>query len=156
MKPKLILSVVVSLALLLTFGVAVKDAKADAIMFPWIVKSDTVSTLISIINTCGQIGTYGGGLLNLELHYEYWYKETSANEQTEICQPTSDKIPTSKDDIITFDAACNINGGQALFGDPSPYGGASFCLNEVRTKPRTFRTRPRHCARQFRREGMKR
>lgn len=33
--------------------------------------------------------------------------------------------------LVTFDAACNINGGQALFNDPSPYGGASFCLNEA-------------------------
>ena len=130
MRPKIILSVLVSLALLLSFGVAVKDAKADAIMFPWIVKSDTVSTLVSIVNTCGPIGTYGAGLINLELHYEYWYKVTNANGQTEICQPHSDKIPTSKDDIITFDASCNINNGEALFGDPSPYGGASFCLNE--------------------------
>ena len=130
MRPKVFISVLVSLALLLTFGVAVKDAKADAIMFPWIVKSDTVSTLVSIVNTCGQLGTYGGGLLNLITHYEYWYKETNANGQTEICIPHSDKIPTSKDDIITFDASCNINGGQALFNDPSPYGGASFCLNE--------------------------
>lgn len=130
MRPKIILSVLVGLALLLSFGVAVKDAKADAIMFPWIVKSDTVSTLVSIVNTCGPIGTYGGGLLNLELHYEYWYKVTNANGQTEICQPHSDKLPTSKDDIITFDTSCNINNGEALFGDPSPYGGASFCLNE--------------------------
>jgi hypothetical protein len=134
MRPKVILSVLVGLALLLTFGVAAKDAKADAIMFPWIVKSDTVSTLISLVNTCGPIGTYGGGLLNLEVHYEYWYKESTANGQTETCDQHSDKIPTSKDDIITFDASCNINHGDALFNDPSPYGGASFCLNE--TSPR--------------------
>jgi hypothetical protein len=134
MRPKVILSVLVGLALLLTFGVAAKDAKADAIMFPWIVKSDTVSTLISLVNTCGPIGTYGGGLLNLEMHYEYWYKESTANGQTETCDQHSDKIPTSKDDILTFDASCNINNGEALFNDPSPYDGASFCLNE--TSPR--------------------
>jgi hypothetical protein len=131
MRPKVILSVVVGIALLLSFGVGVKDAKADALLFPWITKSDSVSTLVSIVNTCGIQGSFGGGIFPYRLHYEYHFKITTENNQTDPCEPQSDKIPTSKDDIITFDAACNISNGTALFNDASPYGGASFCMNEA-------------------------
>lgn len=126
MKSKAFLAVVVALAMLISFGVAVKDAKADAILFPWVVKSNSVSTLVSVVNTAG---TPMPGDYDSVLHYQYWYKRTTANGQAEICDPVSFKRPTSKDDIVTFDAAGNINGGKALFNDPSPYGGQSFKLN---------------------------
>lgn len=127
MKSKAFLAVLVALAMLISFGLSVKEAKADAILFPWVVKSSAVSTLISVVNTAGVDGI--DDPYDLRLHYQYWYKRTTANGQTEVCDPVSFKRPTSKDDIVTFDAAGNINGGKALFNDPSPYGGASFQLN---------------------------
>lgn len=127
MRSKAFLAVLVALAMLISFGATVKDAKADAILFPWIVKSSAVSTLVSVVNTAG-ISDFPGDY-DARLHYQYWYKRSTANGQTELCDPVSFKRPTSKDDIVTFDAAGNINDGKALFNDPSPYGGQSFRLN---------------------------
>ncbi|MBM4140023.1 MAG: hypothetical protein FJ242_00785 [Nitrospira sp.] len=142
MRSKAILSVLIGLALLLSFSVAVKDAKADALLFPWIVKSSQVSTLVSVVNTAEK----DPGVLPMEvLHYQYWYKKSTANTQTEACDNISFKRPTSKDDIVTFDAAGNINGGKALFNDPGAgtwkggpsYGTQSFKLN-VESPRRAF------------------
>ncbi len=129
MRSKVFIAVLVALAMLLSFGVAVKNAQADAILFPWIVKSNTVSTLVSVVNTAGDRIFVSGLVMDYRLHYQYWYKETNANGQTEKCEPVSFKRPTSKDDIVSFDASCNINDGKALFNDPSPYGDVSFCLS---------------------------
>lgn len=125
MKSKAFLAVLIAVAMLISFGLSVKDAKADAILFPWIIKSNSVSTLVSVVNTAG---TPVPGEYDSVLHYQYWYKRTTANGQTELCDSVSFKRPTSKDDIVTFDAAGNLGGGMALFNDPSPYGGA-FRLN---------------------------
>ncbi len=129
MRSKGFIAVLVALAMVLSFGVAVKNAQADAIMFPWIVKSNTVSTLVSVVNTAGDQIFVSGAVIDYRLHYQYWYKVTNANGQTEACEPVSFKRPTSKDDIVCFDAACNINDGKALFNDPSPYGDVAFCLS---------------------------
>jgi hypothetical protein len=135
MRPKVILSVVVGIALLLSFGVGVKDAKADVLMFPWIVKSAAVSTVVSVVNTAGIAGTYEFQSIPFRLHYQYWYKNSTANLQTETCTNHSFKQFTSKDDIITFDAAGNLGNGRALFNDPSPYD-ASQPMNLIADAPR--------------------
>jgi hypothetical protein len=83
------------------------------------------------VNTAGIPGTYEFQSVPFRLHYQYWYKDTTDNLQTETCHSHSFKQPTSKDDIVTFDASGNINGGNAMFNDPSPYNAAqSFQLNE--------------------------
>ena len=83
----MILSVLVCLALLLSFGIVVKDAKADAILFPWVTKSASVSTLITVLNTAGIAapGVYLVSGVPLLLHYEYHFKATTDNVQTEVC-----------------------------------------------------------------------
>ena len=121
MRSKVFISVLVALALAFSFGIAVKDAKADTILFPWITKSTAVSTLISVVNTAGMSGTYEYLSIPFRLHYEYYYKATTANLQTGTCVNHSFKQYTSKDDIITFDASGNINAGLPLFFDTSPY-----------------------------------
>jgi len=130
MRPKAILSVLVGMALLLSFGVGVKDVKADQILFPWIVKGTDVSTIVSVVNTAGS--NLGWSYLGADqiLHYQYWYKASTANEQDEVCLGVSYKRPTSKDDIVTFDAARNLNNGLPLFNDdPARYGNQQFGLS---------------------------
>jgi hypothetical protein len=135
MRPKAILSVVVGIALLLSFGVGIKDAKADVLMFPWIVKSTAVSTIVSVVNTAGIAGTYEFQSVPFRLHYQYWYKNSTENLQTETCTNHSFKQFTSKDDIITFDAAGNLGNGRALFNDASPYD-ATQPMNLIADAPR--------------------
>jgi len=114
MRPKVILSVLVSLALLLTFGMAVKDAKADAIMFPWVIKSDNVSTIISVVNTAA---------LDL-IHFQYWHKINyphidDVNHQENWCEEFNFKATVSKDDLVSFDSSGKINDGLPLWNDDS-------------------------------------
>jgi hypothetical protein len=112
MKKRFMLIGILAVALILPFAVHVEKAGADAIMFPWIVKDASLSTILSVVNTAqGDVG------IPEQLHYQYWYKQTTANTQTQVCDNISFKRPTSKDDIVTFDAAGNINGGQPMFGD---------------------------------------
>lgn len=141
MRSKVILSVLVCLALLLSFGVIVKDAKADAILFPWVTKSTSVSTLITVVNTAGIAapGVYSVSGIPLLLHYEYHYKASTDNVQTEVCNEYDFTRPTSKDDIVTFDAAGNINGGKPLFNDNAnniPYGPSGFDMGVGVAGPR--------------------
>lgn len=142
MKSKVfIISAVLALAVLLSFGVAVKDAKADALLFPWVTKSTTVSTLISVVNTAGVPAGWGGA--TPQLHIQYWSKIFSCsvtglpcdvtadcplagigetclqNTQTEGCGEADFKVDTSGNDVVTWDAAGNVNGGIPIFNDPN-------------------------------------
>src|SRR4030065_1739607 len=88
--------------------ITVKFARADAILFPWVVKSQSVSTIISVANTAGIGGTYEYQSIPFRLHYQYWYKLTTANSNTETCTNHSFNQDTSKNDVVSFDAAGNI------------------------------------------------
>jgi len=119
MRSKVFISVFVALTMLLCIGATVKDAKADALMFPYVVRSTTVTTLISVVNTaesvseaCGLPFSYPG-----RLHWEYFYKESIANGQTEICLEHDFDSTSSKDDMVTFDIAGVWNAGLAMFND---------------------------------------
>jgi hypothetical protein len=118
MRPKVFVSILVGLALLLSFGVIVKDAQADAIMFPWVVRSDTVTTLVSVVNTA-QSASEACGLAGIPgtIHWEYFYKATTANDQEEMCSEHDFESTTSKDDMVTIDVAGVFNSGLALFND---------------------------------------
>ena len=116
MRKKMTLSVlVIALAMLLSFGAALDQAKADAILFPWVVKSTAISTIVSVVNTAGMPLP----LLNVpQIHLAYFYKDPD-NTQTASCQDYNFKVNTSEMDIVTFDAAGNINGGLPMWGDPN-------------------------------------
>jgi hypothetical protein len=128
MRSKVLISVLVALCMLFSFGI-VKNAQADQLLFPWITKSATVSTIISVVNTAGSNLGWNYQGVDQILHYQYWYKDSTANKQTETCTNQSFKRPTSKDDLVVFDASANINDGKALFGDSARYGDASFKLS---------------------------
>jgi len=151
MRSKVILSVLVCVALLLSFGVVVKDAKADAIMFPWVTKSASVSTIISVVNTAGVPfeGVYNIAGIPLQLHYQYVYKNTtdyapdkSSTWLNVACLERDFSRATSQNDIVTFDASGKINGGKPMFSDtatgidPSLYGDARFDMGDGIPGPR--------------------
>jgi hypothetical protein len=126
MRGKLIIICMLIALLLSSVGLTGK-AHADAILFPWIVKGDTVSTFISVVNTAGpMVNGFGPGEY---LHYQYWYKASTSNGDTEICTNQSFMRPTSRNDIVSFDASGIMNDGKALFNDSSPYGDLSFKLS---------------------------
>jgi hypothetical protein len=118
--------------MLFSFGI-VKNAQADQLLFPWIVKSNTVSTIISVVNTAGSNLGWNYLGVDQQLHFQYWYKIATdtgtAASQTIPCTNQSFKRPTSKDDLVVFDASANINDGKALFGDSVRYGDQSFKLS---------------------------
>jgi len=115
---------VIALAMLLSFGAALDQAKADSILFPWVVKSTAISTIVSVVNTAGMPFP----LLNVpQLHLSYFYKDPD-NNQTTSCQDYNFKVPTSEMDIVTFDAAGNINAGLPMWGDPNNGAGTMALL----------------------------
>ncbi len=92
------------------------SAKADTVLFPWVVKDKAISTLISLVNT------HDPGSSKIRFHLIYFYKETTKNEQTEACEEVDFCAPTSPNDIVVFDAAGNFNNGVPLFGDTAVKG----------------------------------
>ena len=92
----------------------------DAILFPWIVKSDDVTTVVSVVNTA-QTWAEAQGLPfhTNSIHVEYWAKKTTANDQEEMCEEYNYEVTSSKDDMVTWDIAGHFNGGQPMFNDES-------------------------------------
>jgi hypothetical protein len=128
MRGKIII-ICMLIAFLVSSGSLSGKAFADAILFPWIVKSNTASTLISVVNTAG---SYTIDVIP-KLHYEYWFKSSINNGDTELCDEYDFMRPTSVNDIVSFDASGIMNGGKALFND-DPYGDQNFSL--LPTAPR--------------------
>ncbi len=131
MKIRIFIGALVA-AFLLSSGMVVKDAKADSILFPWVAKGGAVSTLISVVNTADLEPDE-----DQQIHYQYWYKKTTDNGQCEVCENYSFTRPTSKDDIVTFDACGNINDGKALYDEEARYDDDSFHL-KVESPRRAF------------------
>lgn len=119
MRNKIII-ICMLIALLVSTVSLTGKAYADAIMFPWIVKGASVSTIISVVNTAGPYD-YFDDSIPMILHYQYWYKTTTSNGDTELCTNVSFMRPTSRNDIVSFDASGILNDGKALFNDSNPY-----------------------------------
>ncbi len=100
------------IAVMLVFALAVAGSvQADTVLFPWVIKDNAISTLISLVNTADP-GSY-----KVRYHLIYEYKATTNNDQTEKCEEFDFCVPTSFNDVLVFDAAGNFNDGAALFGD---------------------------------------
>jgi hypothetical protein len=122
-------------------------AKTDTILFPYINENPgNVSTIISVINGTSCIGGSGasctGGSVVGALHYRYITKPISgaSDPTSELadaltrCSETNFCRPTTYNDVVSFDAAANVNDGNALFNDPTAYS-ASF-KDTLTPKPR--------------------
>ena len=92
----------------------------DAILFPWIVQSDDVTTVVSVVNTA-QTWAESAGLPfhDNRIHIEYWHKKTTANDQEERCIEYDFEVTSSKDDMVTWDISGHFNNGLPMFGDIS-------------------------------------
>ena len=98
------------------------NVQADGLLFPWVIKDNAISTLISLVNTADP------SPMKVRYHLIYEYKKTTANGQTEKCEEFDFCVPTSYNDVLVFDAAGNFNNGAALFGDT---GGGSVTYQTV-------------------------
>jgi hypothetical protein len=125
MRKKMGLSVlVIALAMLLSFGATFDQAQADSVLFPWIVKSTAISTLVSVVNTASTDPSVAPFVGSPQLHWSYYYKDDGAggvdNSQTASCQDLNFKMTTSAMDIVTVDASGNmgsVDPGLPMWGD---------------------------------------
>lgn len=127
-----------------TSAVAVSTVQADEILFPYVVASPTVTTLISTINYADIDFGFGGGLVAPEkLHYKYWYKNgDDAEDNTATCAEVNKSLPSSANDVVTFDAGglfaddnLNILFEKAADAQNVNYGTGTFALLKGVTKP---------------------
>jgi hypothetical protein len=114
MKKWMVLMLAVGFVLTASFS-----AQADSVLLPWIVKNNTVSTIVTLVNTANPDPTNDE---KVRFHLMYWYKASTQNLPNERCEEVDFCVPTSFNDILVFDAAGNINRGAPLFGDTSVQG----------------------------------
>jgi hypothetical protein len=120
MNRKAVISIMIGISLLLSMGAWVKDATADAILFPWVVRSADVTTVVSVVNTAEtDAEALGLPFHNNRIHVEYWHKLTTANDQEEKCREYNFEVTSSKDDMVTWDMAGHFNNGLPMFNDTS-------------------------------------
>ena len=106
---------------LLYVGVTPETVHADALLFPWIWKSPELSTIISVVNTA-ETDMEAVGIPIPELHnnrilLDYFYKQTNANDPTELCHEYDFFSTSSFADSVTFDASGLIDDGLPMFYD---------------------------------------
>ena len=111
-------------------------ANADALLFPYVVTSDTVASILSIVNTDP----------DGELFLNYFTKNSLA--ATASCtDQLSNRVDTGANDIVTFEANDAFIGGVPsalggpLFNDPAvavDYIGNNFTMGPLATTTRAF------------------
>lgn len=105
---KIAAAVAVSLG---TSVVGMNAAQADEILFPYVVNSTTVTTILSVIND--DDFTIG------DLHYRYYYKAgPAAVSNTTACQEVDIIRTTSDNDIVTFDVGGPYGDAQGVLFEP--------------------------------------
>jgi hypothetical protein len=110
--------------------------QADALLFPYVVTSDTVATIISVVNQDP----------DGELFLNYFTKNSLTN--TASCtNQLRDDVDSAQNDLVSFEANGNFVGGVAsalggpLFNDPAgdaDYGGNNFTMGPVSGATRAF------------------
>lgn len=94
-----------SLAVSLATGVFPVSSYADEILFPQVISSNSVTTLLSVVNS---------GTSNT-LHYRFYYKSTD-NQST--CEETNFKQTSSPNDVVTFDVGGLFGDNQGVLFEP--------------------------------------
>jgi hypothetical protein len=112
-------------------GLAVNAA--DVVMFPYVVTSDSVTTVVSIIdkgdtttnryNASGAVGALGTNAAYNRLHWRLNYKAgDNATSNSASCDELDYYLPSSPNDIQTVDLGAHFSGSTdrgVLFNDPS-------------------------------------
>jgi len=116
---KLILALMLSV-LLLGFT---SFATAETVLLPYVNSNPgNLSTIVSVINTANNAQCPFGifGTDTLMLHYRYITKAVTAGP-TDPCNDVDFSRPTTANDIVSFDIAGVVNGGNAMFNDVTNY-----------------------------------
>jgi hypothetical protein len=107
---KIAAAVAVSLG---TSVVGMSAAQADEILFPYLVSSDTVTTILSVVNDDDFQGAD-------QLHYRYYYKSgTNAASNSAACQEADYRESSSPNDIVTFDLSGVYGDAQGVLFEPA-------------------------------------
>jgi hypothetical protein len=107
---KIAAAVAVSLG---TSVVGMSAAQADEILFPYLVRSDTVTTILSVVNDDDFLGSD-------QIHYRYYYKSgASATSNSATCQEADYRENSSPNDIVTFDIAGVYGDAQGVLFEPA-------------------------------------
>lgn len=117
--------------------VTVNIARADAIMFPYFGVSDTVTSIVTVINTA----EHSDGTDQL-LHYRFFYKEgANAESLSAPCAEGDLRRPTSPRDVVTFDLSGHFGDENGVLAEPAAkqikanYGDQSFAFMKPAQKP---------------------
>lgn len=105
---KVVAAVAVSLG---TSVVGMTAAQADEVFFPYVVSSDTVTTILSVMND----DDYSID----QLHYRYWYKTGAALTNTASCDEANYRENTSSNDIVTFDVSGKFGDDKGVLFEPT-------------------------------------
>ncbi|MEM2056845.1 MAG: hypothetical protein QXO76_01125 [Thermoproteota archaeon] len=110
--------------------IGVSYATADKVVFPWMVKSQDVASLISIAHQ---------GSDSDQLTFSYIYKQTIQNKPQEDCDEVSFSVNNLANRITSFDASGKFNNGYPIWSDwtGSTSGGGKKLSLPV-TSPRRF------------------
>lgn len=103
-------------------AVGIQSAQAGSVFFPYAALSDTVTTIVSVINTSYNNWDSDGTLGSTHLHYRFYYKTgDDADDATASCEEYDEYLPTSQFDIQTIDLSGQFGADTAgvLFNDPS-------------------------------------
>lgn len=99
---------------------SLSPASADTHLFPVVVTSPNVITLISVGNREGGIATH----LSYIYRYKDAFNEELAPDTDGTCDSRGFTRTTFNGDLVTFDASGYLNDGNALFGDTNDYEGS--------------------------------
>jgi hypothetical protein len=113
-------------------------ANADSIFFPYVVKSPTVATILSVINTAEDINLEANDA-STHTHVRYVYKlEANATVNTASCQNVDFTFSSSQNDIVSFDVGGHFGNSQGvLFNDETTYN-LDFARLRTATYARAF------------------
>jgi len=102
---KIAAAVAVSLG---TSVVGMNAAQADEVFFPNLVASNSVTTILSVIND--------DDFSVPDLHYRYYYQTNNGAP----CAEANYKQPTSKNDVVTFDIGGVFGDSKGVLFEPAP------------------------------------
>ena len=93
-----------------TSVVGTNVAQADEILFPYLVASDTVTSILSVIND--------DDFAVPDLHYRYYYKRAEAGNGAD-CVEANYRQPTSENDVVTFDISGHFGDAKGVLFEPT-------------------------------------
>lgn len=111
--------IIATLVVVLAGGWAYANGNANTILFPYINSNPgNLSTIINVINTASK-NICPEDVPHM-LHYRYMTKLITASNM-DYCDESNFCRPTTKNDIVTFDVAGQIESGMAMFNDDTSY-----------------------------------